>query len=158
MDPHVLAPGQAPTPFTADEIRDGCPAGRTITLKIFQGEAAFLRINRYVDCDEDGAVIERSRLTLDGSPVGEPESERETWAELQAHASFLADVTTIDDDRIETALGALDCLRYTVRDGDTEQVFWFAKDLPGMPIHFQTKADGEVVSTVSVIEDTALSG
>jgi hypothetical protein len=27
-DPHVLAPGTAPTPFTADEIRGVCPDGR----------------------------------------------------------------------------------------------------------------------------------
>ena len=30
-DPHVLGPGLAPTPFTADEIRQGCRPGRFVT-------------------------------------------------------------------------------------------------------------------------------
>ncbi len=61
--------------------------------------------------------MERSQLSLDGSPLGE-----------------------------------LDCLRYTVRDGATEEVFWFATSLPGMPIQQQTRTDGHVVETVSVVE------
>ena len=77
-----------------------------------------------------------------------------TWRELQAHASFPAERTTIESERIETAIGELDCLRYTVRDGTTEVVFWFARDLPGMPIQYLTREDGRVVSTVSVVDNT----
>ncbi len=33
-DPHILHPDHAPTPFTADEIRTGCPAGRTVTMAV----------------------------------------------------------------------------------------------------------------------------
>lgn len=154
-DPHVLAPGRAPTPFTADEIRGGCPAGRTILLRVdVEGETPFLRVSRFVECDEAGATIERSRLSLDGSPLSEPEVDRVTWRDLQAHASFRADDTTIEPERIETAIGALDCLRYTVADGATDQVFWFAKDLPGMPIRSLTRTDGQVVATASVVDNT----
>jgi len=61
-DPHVLAPGQAPTPFSADEIRGGCPAGRTIRLRVVMvGETPFLRVSRFVECDETGATLEGSR-------------------------------------------------------------------------------------------------
>jgi hypothetical protein len=154
-DPHVLAPGQAPTPFTADEIRRGCPAGRTIRLRVdVGGETPFLRVSRFVECDEAGATIERSRLSLDGSPLAEPEVDRVIWRDLQAHASFPADDTTIEPERIETAIGALDCLRYTVRDGGTDEVFWFAKDLPGMPIQSLTRTDGQVVATASLVDHT----
>jgi len=155
-DPYVLAPGRAPTPLTADEIRGGCPAGRTIWLQIdvVGGETPFHRVSRFVECDEAGATIQRSRLSLDGSPLAEPEVDRVTWRDLQAHASFAADDTTIESDRIETAIGELDCLRYTVRDGATEEVFWFAKDLPGMPIQCLTRTDGQVVTTVSVVDHT----
>ena len=31
-DPHVLADGHFPTPFTADEIRAATPRGRTLTV------------------------------------------------------------------------------------------------------------------------------
>lgn len=154
-DSHVLAPGQAPTPFTADEIRRGCPAGRTIRLRVdVVGETPFLRVSRFVECDEAGATIERSRLSLDGSPLAQPEVDRMTWRDLQAHASFPADDTTIEPERIETAIGALDCLRYTVRDGTTDEVFWFAKDLPGMPIRSLTRTDGQVVATASMVDHT----
>jgi hypothetical protein len=154
-DPHVFAAGQAPTPFTADEIRDGCPAGRTIRLRVESvGETPFERVSRFVECDEWGAVLERSRFSLDGSPLAVPEVDRVTWRDLQAHASFPADRTTIDPERIDTAIGELDCLRFTVRDGATEDVFWFAKDLPGMPIRSISRVDGKVVTTVSVVDNT----
>lgn len=154
-DPYVLKPGHAPTPFTADEIRDGCPAGRTIRLRVdVPGETSFLRVSRFVECDEVGATLERFRLSLDGSPLGEPDIGRVTWSALQSHASFAAEVTTIEPERIESAMGALDCLRYTVRDGDDDEVFWFAKDLPGMPIQYLTRTNGRVVATVSVVDNT----
>lgn len=41
-----------------------------------------------------------------------------------------------------------------MRSGVTDQVFWFAKDLPGMPIQLLTRTDGEVVTTVSVVDNT----
>ena len=154
-DPHLLAPGRAPTPFTADEIRDGCPAGRTIRLRVdVVGGPSFQRRNRFVECDELGASIERCQLSPDGSVLAEPEVDRVTWRDLQDHASFRADDTTIVAERIETEIGPLDCLRYTVREGTTEEVFWFAKDLPGMPIRYVTREDGQVVTTVTVVANT----
>jgi len=57
----------------------------------------------------------------------------ETWRDLQAHASFPADDTTIESERIETAIGELDCLRYAVRDGATEEVFWSPRTCPACP-------------------------
>jgi len=48
----------------------------------------------------------------------------------------------------------LDCLRYTVRDGATEEVFWFAKDLPALPIQSLTRTDDQVVTTGSVVDHT----
>jgi hypothetical protein len=154
-DPHVLAPGRAPTPFTADEIRDGCPVGRTIRLRVdVVGRPSFLRRNRFVESDEVGARIERCQLSPDGAVLDEPEVDRVTWRDLQAHASFAADDTAIVAERIETDMGPLDCLRYTVHEGTTEEVFWFAKDLPGMPIRYATREDGQVVTTVTVVANT----
>lgn len=153
-DPHVLAPGQAPTPFTADQIRAGCPDGRTIRMRVdVAGETPVIRVNRFTDGDESGATLERSGLSLDGAPLGPPDSARVSWHELQAHASFPAADTTIEPERIETPIGELDCLRYTVRGASTEDVFWFATDLPGMPIRYLTRVDGQVAVTVAVVDD-----
>jgi len=151
---HVVESRWAPTPFTAEEIRAGCPAGRTIRMRVdTEGETPFLRVSSFVSCDAVGAVLERSRQSLDGVVLGAPEAGRVTWRDLQEHASFPVDATTIEHETIATALGDLDCLRYTVRDGESEEVFWFAKSLPGMPIQYVTRDGGRVVSTVSVVDN-----
>jgi hypothetical protein len=77
-----------------------------------------------------------------------------TWRDLQAHASFPAEDTTITSERIETEIGQLPCLRYQVRDGTTDEVLWFAEDLPGMPVRYLTRTDDQVVTTVTVVSDT----
>lgn len=153
-DPHVRAPDQAPTPFTADEIRRGCPVGRTLRLLIEPtGAPPVHRLNRFVRCDERGGTIERCGVGADGEPDGSPEVDEVTWHDLQEHASFPLDQTTIEAETIETPLGAEECKRYTVTDGVTRQVFWFAVRRPGMPIRYQTEESGRVVLTVSVVAD-----
>ena len=55
-DPRVVQPGHAQTPFTADEIREGCPAGRTIGLLVEPPDAdPFVTINRFVTVDDEGS-------------------------------------------------------------------------------------------------------
>jgi hypothetical protein len=154
-DPHILEPGHAPTPFTADEIRRGCPTGRTIRLLVeIEGKPPFLSVNRFVRAGADGAIVERTRFTLAGEPLGDAVQGRETWLELQAHASFLANRTEVAPEHVETPLGVLGCLRYTVTDGATVETFWFAKTKPGMPIKYTTQEAGTVSSVVTVIEDS----
>ena len=100
-----------------------CPTGRTTRLRVdVQGKPAFHQVSRFVECDQAGATMARSQLSLDGSPLAEPEVDRVTWRDLQTHASFAADDTTIESEWIETAIGELDCLRYTVRETPTDQV------------------------------------
>jgi hypothetical protein len=153
-DPHILAPGRAPTPFTAEEIRRGCPRGRTIRLLVEpHGADPFVRVNRFVETDVEGSTVEKTRFTIDGEPMGAAEQERTTWLELQEHASFPADQTEIRPETIETPLGVLDCLRYTVADGEAVDTFWFARAAPGMPILFMSEEGGVVTSLVTVIED-----
>ena len=154
-DPHVLAPGMAPTPFLAEEIRGVCSAGRTLRALVeAAGSPPSFRVSRYVACDADGATLERSLVSLDGTLLADPEVDHVTWLELQGHASFSAADTTIEPERIDTALGTLDCLRYTVRRGDVDEVFWFATDLPGMPVRRATLRAGQVLVTVTVVEIT----
>lgn len=135
-DPHVIASGTAPTPFTAAEIRDGCPPGRIVTMRVSPAEEpARLETTRWVSCDDDGAVMEKTVHDATGEGVSESASYRASWAELQAHASFPEDQTEITRETIVTESGVFECLRYTV-EGVGE--FWFAVDLPGMPIKIRT--------------------
>jgi hypothetical protein len=146
-DPHVLGPGLAPTPFTAAEIRAGCPAGRVVHLLVEDvGEAPYVRYNRFTSCDADGATIERGRV--DGAPGP---ADRTTWADLQAHAAFPAAGTTIAPDTIELPLGVLACDRYTVRDDEGVYTFWFAGEYPGMPVRITREVDGRTVATTTMI-------
>jgi hypothetical protein len=96
----------------------------------------------YVETDDEGAILESNGTR-----------HRVTWREMQNHASFPAEVTTIHEDVVEGPLGRMECLGYRVVADDTTSTFWFAKDRPGMPVLFTTETDGTLVSTTMVIAD-----
>jgi hypothetical protein len=142
-DPHVIQPGHAPTPFTADEIRRASPAGRTVTARTeAAGEPDRVDVTVFVETDEQGALLESNG-----------QRHRVTWRELQNHASFPAEVTTIHEDVVDGPLGRMECLGYRVVADDTVSTFWFDKDRPGMPVLFTTEVEGALVSTTMVIAD-----
>lgn len=151
-DPHILHPNDAPTPFTADQIRHGCPKGRTVRLLVEnEGAQPVVRVARFVECTDEGSIQQMWRESVDGKVIDPKETVRTTWIQLQGHASFPASTTTVEPETIETSLGPLDCLRYTVVRGEDVSTFWFAKDLPGMPVRFTLHRDGQRVSTSTVI-------
>lgn len=150
-DPHLLAPGLAPTPFTAAEIRAGCPAGRVSIVRTSDGIGS----TRFAAVDDEGAWIEDTPLDGNGEAAGPVECERSTWHELQEHAAFPAADTTIDRAELTGPLGTLSCLRYTVRRDAAELVFWFAVDFPGMPIRVDRTENGMTRVTLEVV---AISG
>jgi hypothetical protein len=113
------------------------------------GEAPNLRFNTFITTDEAGATIERGPLA-----GGDVTRTTTTWAELQAHAAFPAAATTIAEEALELSMGTLDCLRYTVKDGEGEDVFWFAKALPGMPVRFSRQENGRTLNTTTMISNT----
>jgi hypothetical protein len=125
----------SPTPFTADEIRRGCPPGRTVTIRVREGEGpALLDTSRFVSCDLEQAVVERTIRPEDSEPVSAPQTITARWTDLQAHASFEEDRTMVRREDVISEVGLFECLRYTVtRDGGVAD-FWFAVELPGMPI------------------------
>lgn len=150
-DPHVLAPGLAPTPFTAAEIRAGCPVGRVSIVRTPDGLGSI----RFASDDEEGAWIEDTPIDVSGEAAGPVERERSTWLKLQEHAAFPAESATIDSVELTGALGALPCLRYTVQRGEAVLVFWFATDFPGMPIRVERTENGATLVTLEVV---AVSG
>jgi hypothetical protein len=155
-DPHQLAPDHLPTPFTAAEIREGCPPGRTLRIRIERaGEDPVIRVVRYVEIDADGAVQESWAERLDGSRLSDPERERSTWLELQEHASFPVASTERIEEELTIPAGRFACLRYTRTDPDAIWRFWFARDLPGQPVRFEREADGQIVFSATLIENRA---
>ena len=153
-DPHILHPDHAPTPFTADEIRTGCPAGRTVTMAVDGDGGSFLQTIRFVAVDREGASQESLAVTEEGEPLGEPSTTRTSWVGFQEHASFPAEVTVVRVEALNTPLGRLECRVYEVeQDGESDR-YWFAVDRPGMPVKTQTVSGDRVISRMTMIEDT----
>ena len=153
-DPHRLRPDDLPTPFTADEIRVGCPPGRTVrSLVIRAGSEPCVQVTRFVSGDADGADRESWTETPDGVRLTEPERDRSTWLEFQEHASMPAATTIIAEEEIDIPAGGIACLRYTRRDGDSVSTFWFARSAPGMPLKFERRAGSELIFSSTAIEN-----
>ena len=128
-------PDHAPTPYSAAQIRTACGAGRRNTYRIdAAGEAPYLMATVWLGGGEDSGEAEFSKLEPNGERIAGPGRTEMEWADLQAHASYPAEYTTIEETSIETAAGTFDVWLYTVtRDGLVERA-WFAKDLPGPPV------------------------
>lgn len=144
---HRLRPDHLPTPFSAAQIRDGCPVGRTIRLREESGgEAPTFRRIVFTEIEGETSVQELQATDADGTPLGEASPGRSTWLDLQRHASQPAEATTVDEVRLALPFADLDCWRYTVRTPDAELRFWFAKELPGMPVQVEHWVDGALAA------------
>lgn len=143
-DPYLLSPGLLPTPFTAAEIREATGSGMRIHL-LLEGPDGPLgeQIRHFYDTDDEGATLDRWAVADPKAVV----SDRVTWAELQGHAAFDADTTSVSTVSLSTPLGPLTCRRYDTAEG----VFWFSVDHPGMPV--QHESDGIRTTVLSIESD-----
>lgn len=141
-DPHVVDPGLLPTPFTAAEIREATGTGKTVSIRIdLPDGTSTARFNRFSGTDAVGATLERWSAA-DRSDLS---ANRVTWLELQRHAAFDAETTTVSTQSLSIPLGEVECLRYDTTDG----VFWFSLAHPGMPVQYESEG---VRTTVVAIE------
>ena len=153
-DPRVLDPGHLPTPFSAEQIRHGCPTGREIRLSVVEGETEFVRVIRFVAVDARGALQESQAYGPHGKPLGEPVSSRHSWEEYQRHASFPASSATVKTEACSLPLGSITCRVYEIEEGDVATSFWFDLDRPGMPVKVVARVNGETVSSMTMIADS----
>jgi hypothetical protein len=153
QDPHLLHEGHHPTPFTAAEIRAASHVGRTIRQLIeVDGQPDRRRVQQWVAIDEDGGDGIAGGLGANGSPT-DVQPTRSRWIQLQGHASFPIASTTIDEVTLDSPMGQLDCLRYTRRDGDGTDTFWFARAYPGMPVRIERTEGGRLVERVTMLSN-----
>lgn len=144
---HRLADDRHPTPFSAEQIRAACAPGRlNAYLVVAAGADAYVDTWWFESGDEEGAEMAHLRSTAAGVPLGEPETSRATWRELQAHASYPAATTEVTTGQITTAAGTFDAWCYLTR-GEAGEVTraWFARTLPGPPVLMVTEKDGTEV-------------
>jgi hypothetical protein len=150
-----MTEGAAPTPFTAHEIREGCPPGRETRLRLVtMADAPTITVNRFVNTHRDGGQHETWTEDEAGMRITGPKRSEFRWTDLQAHASFPAASTDIEVETITTELGTFECDRYVVTSDNSVSTFWFAKDLPGLPIRFNTVTDDQTVVTATLISNT----
>lgn len=153
-DSHRLRADHAPTPFSAEEIRAGCQPPRTIRLRIEPaGATPFIRVNRFLEADAEGALQEAQRFAIDGTPLDEGERHRVSWLGFQEHASYPETQTTISEETIDLPAGSFACWCYTVRDGNDERRFWFARELPGMPIQMEEREGGALTFRMVMLDN-----
>jgi hypothetical protein len=144
---HRLRPDHLPTPFSAEQIRDGSTLGLVIRMR--EEEAGMPVSYRRVviaEVDAESVVHEHQATEADGRPIGEPTQRRSTWLELQGHASQPAESTTVQEVALELPFGVFDCWLYTARRPPAEMRFWFAKELPGHPVQIEEWVDGVLAS------------
>jgi hypothetical protein len=154
LDRHLLEPDHLPTPFTAEEIRDACPPGRTLRYRHERaGQPATVRVSRYVAVDAEGCDQEAWEEAEDGARLGAPERSRSTWLELQRHASFSAATTTRDEEEIDVPAGKFACLRYTRTDDSGTWQFWFARELPGQPVRYERQVGERVLMRATLLDN-----
>ncbi len=113
-----------------------------------------MRTIRFVSVDDEGADRESRAFAPDGESFGEPTSVWTSWLQSQEHASFPREVTVIDPEAVSTPLGRQECRVYTVADGESVSRYWLAVARPGMPAKVETRVQGELTYTMTMIEDT----
>lgn len=151
------APENAPTPFTAAQIRDHCRDGHRLLIQTRSRvqesvssplSAATYSATTFRDGDAEGVTVAMVPCDANGEPTGPSESSRVSWVDLQSHASFPADRTEISDEELTGPLGILPCRKYAVAGADGTSTFWFAVDHPGMPIRYVSR--GAEVAVIAI--------
>ena len=149
-----MRPDHHPTPFSADEIRDGFVPGTVVRSRVERaGAEPVVHVRVSIAADPDGGIYEFWTESLDGRRLEEPVQQRSIWRELQAHASMPVDATTIDRVTIDVPMGTFDGLRYTRVEGETVDTFWFATSMPGAPIRMEERVAGELVFSSTAIAE-----
>jgi len=150
-DPRVMAEGKAPTPFTAAQIRDASPDGRVTTLRLKNARGTYLIRFSFGKCDSESTTFETAGMTLEEKPLGTPTSRTVKWTELQGHASYDKDATTITEESVTVPFGKFDSWVYTVKKAEELHRYCFAKALPGPPIRVTTQKGGETIQTMEMV-------
>mgnify|MGYP001826674428 CR=1 FL=1 len=145
-----MRPEHAPTPFTAEQIRAACPAGRRSTFRIeMPGRTPFLQTFHFTAADAKGAEMTFTIRDEEGKVLGEPTTQRSDWSGLQAHASWPIEHTSITEAEEAVPAGTYRGFLYRVEQEDVITEAFFARELPGPPIRRVRSRDGKPEMTMT---------
>lgn len=144
----------APLPFPAARIRAATADGRTYVMRVDEeGAPAMYKRMRFQAVTDQGAELVVTQWPVDEAPPEPRPPVPVTWAALESHAHFPADKTTIADGTTEVPAGMFACRIYTVIEGDGGVTrYWFANDLPGAPVRYETTKGGAVTTRMVLVE------
>jgi len=150
---HQIDPDHLPTPFSAAQIREACAPGRSNRFRVTSGAATSVTVWEFFAGDDAGGWGRSWSEATDGTPGDDVSESYSTWEDLQGHASYPMDRTTVEPALLEIAAGAFECWLYqsSTDDGSLTRA-WFARNLPGPPVLFEMVADGQVVNRSELIE------
>lgn len=142
----------APMLFTVDQLRAGNPQGRVIELRMQEeGKPTVVEHWEFSAVDADTATIHAITRDETGKVIAD-ETGTSKWTELHQHGAFPAAATTIEEDvSVTVPAGTFVTQLYTVTQGDATRRFWFAKELPGPPVQFETERGGKVVMRAQML-------
>jgi hypothetical protein len=155
----ALASTNAPTPYTAAQIRKTNPPGTRLVFRLEStGQPAMLRVIEFVGGDATIAVVEQSMLSEQGEPLGNVDRFEATWGELRDHAAFPAASTDRVRSTATVPAGRFEVWMYTVESEEAGAPvttrFSFALDRPGPPVLLEQELDGQVTLRMALIEDS----
>ncbi|MDH3590565.1 MAG: hypothetical protein OER88_01710 [Planctomycetota bacterium] len=153
-DPKLLHKDHAPTPYSAAEIRAASSHGRVTTFTVKQPSGVIRQTYRFLAPDVNGVLVEGERTGADGKAQPK-QAKRSAWRELQAHASFPAAATKIEDATMRVPFGTFACRLYTVTRGTSVMRFYFANAIPGPPIRLIQTVDGKEIMTMTIVAHRA---
>ena len=140
----------APFPFTPESIRAFNTPGTVITMEARNGGDRRIVTIRWTDADEESGEFEETSVDAATSGLSRA-TIRRTWVELQHHASYPIDKTTIQPARLHTAAGEFDCQLYEVETSEGVERYWFAKQAPGLPVRTEVELGGRLTRSIEVV-------
>lgn len=153
---NIMQEGHAPTPFSAEEIRATCTTSTIKYLVEMKGREDTYQITEFINISESGSYFNEITTDKNGKVQRRRRKNYAEWTDLQEHASFPEENTTITTDKIKLKPGEFECFVYTVKTGDRLTKLYFAKKLPGPPVYYEKFNKGESVFRMYLISNTAL--
>ncbi|MCK5221471.1 MAG: hypothetical protein KAR14_07820, partial [Candidatus Aminicenantes bacterium] len=148
--------GHAPTPFSAEEIRETCQTSTIKYLLEMKGREDTYQITEFINISKTGSYFNTTTTDKNGKVLSRRRKNYAKWTDLQEHASFPEENTTITTDKIKLEPGEFECFVYTVKTGDSLNKYYFAKELPGPPVYYEKFQKGESVFRMTLVSNSAL--
>jgi len=144
----------APVPYPAARIHEATASGRGYLFRLESPGAPTKRMRMRFDAvDDSGAALVRTEWAEADPEPAPTAATRVTWQELEAHAHYPRDRTTITSESVQTPAGIFPCKLYTVNAGDgTTTRAWFAVDLPGAPVRMEISKGNKLVLRMLLLQ------